>query len=354
MELIPGFGRPELTGTYFGIFYVVSGVAAALGNTAVGWAMDTGRARRTRVAAVGLLRAVRAGLGGRCGLAASPRRAAAAQPRTAVRRAEPTHELRQPAHRQPRAVRGPLPRLRTAGRPVDRRTACAATGPGPRVLDMGCGTGRDAAALHEAGRTVTGADLSEAMLAHARAHHPGPEYVRADLHGFDLGRCAFDAVVCLDSSLLYCHTQRPARRLPRLLPPRPRAGRPAGRGDAQRRVLPGPHRPARPAGRQRVRLAGHGLPVDHHADASTAPPNSSAAPACGRPTTAHRPSNSTPPGGCCSRRNCGTSSPRTASRCSNSTTAPARAPNPLGGRASRPAPPPTATGCTSSRAGHTH
>ncbi|GHG89780.1 class I SAM-dependent DNA methyltransferase [Streptomyces lanatus] len=75
---------------------------------------------------------------------------------------------------------------------------------GPRVLDMGCGTGRDAAHLHSAGRTVTGADLSEAMLAHARSHHPGPAYVRADLHGFDLG--VFDAVVCLDSSLLYCHT----------------------------------------------------------------------------------------------------------------------------------------------------
>lgn len=42
MELIPGFGRPELTGTYFGIFYVVSGVASAVGNTVVGWAMDTG------------------------------------------------------------------------------------------------------------------------------------------------------------------------------------------------------------------------------------------------------------------------------------------------------------------------
>ncbi|MFF8016646.1 MFS transporter [Streptomyces sp. NPDC007929] len=40
MELIPGFGRPGLTGTYFGIFYVVSGIAAALGNAAVGWAMD--------------------------------------------------------------------------------------------------------------------------------------------------------------------------------------------------------------------------------------------------------------------------------------------------------------------------
>ncbi|MFF3716166.1 class I SAM-dependent DNA methyltransferase [Streptomyces prasinus] len=79
-------------------------------------------------------------------------------------------------------------------------------GAGPRVLDMGCGTGRDAAHLHDAGRRVTGADLSGAMLAHARAHHPGPGYVRADLHGFDLGQGVFDAVVCLDSTLLYCHT----------------------------------------------------------------------------------------------------------------------------------------------------
>ncbi|BCM72167.1 MULTISPECIES: MFS transporter [Streptomyces] len=42
MELVPGFGRAELTGTYFGVFYVVSGIAAAVGNTVVGWAMDTG------------------------------------------------------------------------------------------------------------------------------------------------------------------------------------------------------------------------------------------------------------------------------------------------------------------------
>ncbi|MFD7324085.1 MFS transporter [Streptomyces sp. NPDC059875] len=42
MELIPSFGRPELTGTHFGLFYVVSGIAAAAGNAAVGWAMDTG------------------------------------------------------------------------------------------------------------------------------------------------------------------------------------------------------------------------------------------------------------------------------------------------------------------------
>ncbi|GAA4682085.1 MFS transporter [Streptomyces chumphonensis] len=42
MEMIPAFGRPELTGTYFGLFYVVSGIAAAVGNTVVGWAMDAG------------------------------------------------------------------------------------------------------------------------------------------------------------------------------------------------------------------------------------------------------------------------------------------------------------------------
>ncbi|MFF3288766.1 MFS transporter [Streptomyces sp. NPDC003023] len=42
MELIPGFGRSELTGTYFGLFYVVSGIAAAVGNALVGWAMDAG------------------------------------------------------------------------------------------------------------------------------------------------------------------------------------------------------------------------------------------------------------------------------------------------------------------------
>ncbi|ONI80715.1 MFS transporter [Saccharothrix sp. ALI-22-I] len=36
-ELIPAFGRTGLAGTYFGVFYLVSGIAAALGNAAIGW-----------------------------------------------------------------------------------------------------------------------------------------------------------------------------------------------------------------------------------------------------------------------------------------------------------------------------
>lgn len=79
-------------------------------------------------------------------------------------------------------------------------------GSGPRVLDLGCGTGRDTAYLQARGRTVTGADLSGAMLRHASREHPGPEYLHADLREFDLGPRRFDAVVCLDSALLYCRT----------------------------------------------------------------------------------------------------------------------------------------------------
>ncbi|GAQ71154.1 dTDP-3-amino-3,4,6-trideoxy-alpha-D-glucopyranose [Streptomyces turgidiscabies] len=79
-------------------------------------------------------------------------------------------------------------------------------GGGARVLDLGCGTGRDAEYLQLVGRTVTGADLSEAMLTHARERHPGPQYVSADLTTFELGAGVFDAVVCLDSAMLYCHT----------------------------------------------------------------------------------------------------------------------------------------------------
>ena len=39
---------------------------------------------------------------------------------------------------------------------------------GHRVLDMGCGTGRHALWLAQAGADVTGIDFSEAMLAKAR------------------------------------------------------------------------------------------------------------------------------------------------------------------------------------------
>jgi MFS family permease len=44
-ELIPSFGRRDLSGTYFGVFYLVSGVTAAAGNALIGWLTDLSGAR---------------------------------------------------------------------------------------------------------------------------------------------------------------------------------------------------------------------------------------------------------------------------------------------------------------------
>lgn len=42
LELIPAYARPGLAGTYFGVFYLVSGVVAAAGSALVGTAADSG------------------------------------------------------------------------------------------------------------------------------------------------------------------------------------------------------------------------------------------------------------------------------------------------------------------------
>lgn len=39
-ELIPSFGGTALSGTYFGVFYLASGLTAAAGNALIGWATD--------------------------------------------------------------------------------------------------------------------------------------------------------------------------------------------------------------------------------------------------------------------------------------------------------------------------
>ncbi|RLU79941.1 MFS transporter [Streptomyces griseocarneus] len=46
MEVIPRFGRERLTGTYFGLFYMLSGTAAVGGNAVVGWTMDLAECSR--------------------------------------------------------------------------------------------------------------------------------------------------------------------------------------------------------------------------------------------------------------------------------------------------------------------
>ncbi|GAB2811730.1 class I SAM-dependent methyltransferase [Lentzea nigeriaca] len=100
------------------------------------------------------------------------------------------HQFPDPGHMAARFVHDVVMRFGTSGRDL---------------LDVGCGTGRDAGWLSRNGYRVAGVDSSESMLAHVREHHPAVEVVPADMRTFDLGR-RFDVVTCLDSAMLYCHT----------------------------------------------------------------------------------------------------------------------------------------------------
>jgi len=68
---------------------------------------------------------------------------------------------------------------------------------GERILDAGCGTGRNLVRLAAAGARVTGVDLSPGMLAVARRRCPDAELAVADLHaGLAFEDARFDAVLC--------------------------------------------------------------------------------------------------------------------------------------------------------------
>jgi SAM-dependent methyltransferase len=68
--------------------------------------------------------------------------------------------------------------------------------PGMAVLDVGCGPGTitaDLAEMVDPGR-VTGLDSSPAVIAQARAAHPGADFVVGDVFALDLADDSFDVV----------------------------------------------------------------------------------------------------------------------------------------------------------------
>ena len=71
--------------------------------------------------------------------------------------------------------------------------------PGSRVLDAGCGPGRVGAELAARGHTVVGVDVDPELIAAARADHPGPTWLVADLAELDLAAMGepdpFDAAI---------------------------------------------------------------------------------------------------------------------------------------------------------------
>lgn len=105
---------------------------------------------------------------------------------------------------------GILPTYESVGRAwAERRTKslferpaldrfCAAL-PGPRVLDLGCGSG-DPIARHllERGCTVTGVDGAAVMAELFRENLPGAAIVHSDMRHLALGR-TFDGILAWDS-----------------------------------------------------------------------------------------------------------------------------------------------------------
>ncbi len=65
------------------------------------------------------------------------------------------------------------------------------------ILDIGCGGGKNAFHLKKH-FNVTGVDISDAMLSHARKLNPECEFVLDDMRSFDLGR-QFDSIYINDS-----------------------------------------------------------------------------------------------------------------------------------------------------------
>lgn len=77
------------------------------------------------------------------------------------------------------------------------------------ILDIGSGTGHQAAALHKRGFNVAGLDVSPAMVAAAKKKHPGVTYQHGNaLQGNIFSPSSFTHITCLYFTLYYIRDKR--------------------------------------------------------------------------------------------------------------------------------------------------
>lgn len=87
--------------------------------------------------------------------------------------------------------------------------------PGSRLLDLGCGAGRDLLTLCRSGFDCLGVDLSANLVEIARAH-TGAIVMAADMRTLDLGNSLFDGVVAI-ASLLHLSRVEQRRQLAKII-----------------------------------------------------------------------------------------------------------------------------------------
>jgi len=77
---------------------------------------------------------------------------------------------------------------------VQRTKFCSLVKKGGKILDAGCGGGRDSAYFVEKGFKVIGVDLSEKLLELARLAVPGAKFYAADLRRLSFEKNIFDGI----------------------------------------------------------------------------------------------------------------------------------------------------------------
>ena len=97
---------------------------------------------------------------------------------------------------------------RVTSQVADRLLDAVGAGRGTRLLDVATGPGYVAATAAARGAEPTGVDFSETMLAYARAHVPGVEFVRGDASALPFEDETYDAVVM---AFLLLHLGDPER-----------------------------------------------------------------------------------------------------------------------------------------------
>lgn len=92
--------------------------------------------------------------------------------------------------------------------------------PRSRILDAGCGPGRTSSVLHARGHHVVGVDADPELIEAARADHPGPRWIVADLAELDLPSVGepepFDAAVLAGNVMAFVAPDSETRVLRRI------------------------------------------------------------------------------------------------------------------------------------------